>query len=115
MGKSPVPAYTKKADETKATDWRDHGYVNAVKNQQSCGSCWAFSAVGCMEGAAFKATGKLPSLSEQELISCDKTNNGCGGGMPGEAFAWAVGNGMTTEAKYAYEGKDDTCKVSGGS
>jgi len=113
--KSPVPSYSKKADETKILDWRDHGYVNEVKNQKSCGSCWAFSAVGCMEGAAFKAGGKLPSLSEQELISCDKTNNGCGGGMPGEAFAWAVQNGMTTEAEYPYEATTSSCKHSGGS
>ncbi|KAI4304411.1 hypothetical protein MLD38_039925 [Melastoma candidum] len=74
-------------DVPDSVDWISAGAVTPVKYQgQQCGSCWAFSAVAAVEGLTKIRTGRLISLSEQELIDCDTTNNGCYGGYMDRAF-----------------------------
>ncbi|KAI9545188.1 hypothetical protein NQZ68_038500 [Dissostichus eleginoides] len=94
-------------------DWRMKGnVVTPVKNQGHCGSCWTFSTTGCLESVNAIATGKLITLSEQQLIDCaqDFNNQGCMGGLPSQAFEYIkYNNGLMTEEDYPYKGHDDTC------
>ncbi|KAL8543308.1 hypothetical protein ACS0TY_004015 [Phlomoides rotata] len=75
------------------------------------GCCWAFSAVAATEGINQLKTGTLISLSEQELVDCDTTQDeGCNGGLMDNAFEFIITNhGLTTESNYAYKGVDGTC------
>ncbi|CAN1226189.1 Senescence-specific cysteine protease SAG12 [Linum grandiflorum] len=97
-----------------AVDWRKSGAVTPVKDQGSCGCCWAFSTVAAIEGATKVKTGKLVSLSEQQLVDCAVTNvnSGCQGGLMDEAFKFIIASssgGLTTEENYPYEAKDGAC------
>lgn len=83
-------------------DWKQKGYVTGIKNQGKCGSCWAFSAVGSLEGAYFKKTGQLVSFSEQQIVACDHTSHGCNGGLMENGFIHWMRTAPRTEDAYPY-------------
>ncbi|XP_022144361.1 cysteine protease XCP1 isoform X2 [Momordica charantia] len=99
-------------DVPDSLDWRKEGAVTAVKDQGSCGACWSFAATGAIEGINKIKTGSLISLSEQELVDCDRLHNsGCAGGLMDYAYQFVITNhGIDTEDDYPYQGRDGSCR-----
>jgi C1A family cysteine protease len=96
-------------------NWNSQGAVTPIKNQGQCGSCWAFSTTGSLEGLNFLAgpqKGTLLSFSEQQLVDCSTSygNQGCDGGLMDYAFEYSAAKGNEQEATYPYTGVDGTCK-----
>ena len=94
-----------------AWDWRDKGYVSDVKDQGSCGSCWAFSTVANLEGLYYKEKGRMVTMSEQMLVDCDTYDSACNGGLMEYSFTWLQENGgIMTDTDYPYKGYKSTCR-----
>jgi cathepsin L len=94
-------------------DWRKAGAVTEVRRQGDCGSCYAFSAIGAIEGQYFRETGSLQKFSEQQIVDCYKTGynrNGCRGGEPANVFEYiSTVGGLDTEESYSYRERFNLC------
>jgi len=96
-------------------DWRTSGVVSAVKNQEQCGSCWAFSATETIESAWMMAKGikntTFAPLAPQQIVDCDTSDDGCGGGNPYTAYEYVISaGGLDKQSAYPYTGVDGSCK-----
>ncbi|XP_060654125.1 cathepsin L-like [Drosophila nasuta] len=102
-------------DPPSSIDWRARGAVTPVMDQgENCGSCWAFATTGTLEGQTFLKTGRLVSLSEQNLIDCSNDapyyNEGCKGGLELNALMYIMHKGIDTESSYPYRGTQQKCR-----
>ena len=101
-----------KNDAPDSWDWRDNGAVGPVKDQMACGSCWAFSTVGNLEGLYAIEKGTYVAFSEQMLVDCDTYDSGCNGGLMENAFTYLADvGGIMKEEDYPYTGYDGSCQA----
>jgi hypothetical protein len=102
---------------TNSFDWRDKGVVTSIKNQESCGSCYAFASAAVMESLyAIKTKSQSPiDLSPQQIVDCSTENSGCNGGLfdPTVSYITSNGGNLATEESYPYTGIENTCKTDG--
>lgn len=112
----PFPNFDPSFNAPSSIDYREKGFVTPVKSQEQCGSCYAFSVTGAIEGQYFKATNKLESFSEQQIVDCAKDRSyhvyGCSGGNMNGVYRYIRDQGgLDTESSYAYKAVDnETCK-----
>jgi len=91
-------------------DSRSKGWIPSIRSQGGCGSCWAFSTAATVSGSYAKKKGvKPPVLSEQQLVDCDSSCNGCHGGLASKGLTYAK-KGLMLNSDYKYTGSEGSCK-----
>ncbi|EMR73261.1 Peptidase C1A, papain [Thermoplasmatales archaeon SCGC AB-539-N05] len=103
------PEITLSFGASSSVDWRSAGKVTSVKNQGSCGSCWAFGALGAIESQYKIKTGETLDLAEQHLVSCDTNNHGCQGGYLGKTLDFVKNTGVVDEEFFPYKASNYYC------
>ncbi|XP_043281745.1 procathepsin L isoform X2 [Venturia canescens] len=94
-------------------DWREKGFVTEPVNQRDCGSCYAYSIIGSIEGQIFKKTGKIVPLSAQQLVDCSTStgNVGCAGGSLRNTLKYLEKScGIMAQKAYPYKAKEGRCR-----
>ncbi|KAJ8921571.1 hypothetical protein NQ315_010476 [Exocentrus adspersus] len=117
MKSNQKPTAVHKISNVQAPDyvnWVEQGIVTGIKDQGACGSCWAFSSTGALEGAYARRTGSLVSFSEQNLVDCCSANSGCNGGAMQYAYDYIRDNGIETEGDYPYSATQGGCQFNAG-
>lgn len=94
--------------------WRDK--LPPVRNQEFCGSCWAFAVLGAYEGSQALLNGATLDLSEQQMVNCVPTHpstagDNCRGNMPAVALDWMSASGPPTEATLPYASRMSSCNA----
>ena len=113
LGFKPQGKKAKNYDNTyvnapASKDWSTTDAVTGVKDQGRCGSCWAFSTTGSIEGLYYLQNGTQRSFSEQQLMDCSGNygNMSCNGGLMDNAFQYVETQGLTDESNYPYTARD---------
>lgn len=92
-----------------SVNWVSSGLVHEVEDQKTCGSCYAFATAGVVEGVLLKK-GITTRVSVQQIVDCNKSNEGCGGGEPILSLKYAKSVGLTSSSNYPYISKEQKCK-----
>lgn len=106
---SDIPMFEAPVLEAESDVTDKQWTVSPVKDQGSCGSCWAFGAVAGMEGSAKIKLGSSTQLSEQQVMDCTSGSGACNGGRADSAYPKLYGTALYTQSSYPYTARGGSC------
>jgi len=111
LPKAPIPPKGVNSPDPTNYDWGSAGVLTPVYNQEQCGSCWAFSATETIESYYAIAGNTLTSLSMEQIVDCDTSDDGCNGGYPANAYQYVQGaGGLEDFNDYPYDSGGQQCQ-----